>query len=48
MLQCVSLGLLRSDYLPQSFEQNNIKQVEVNTVASSFAGIATRIFQYHR
>ncbi|XP_055389606.1 glutathione synthetase-like isoform X1 [Condylostylus longicornis] len=37
----ISVGILRSDYLAQSFEDNNIKQVEINTVASSFGGIST-------
>uniref|UniRef100_A0A1B6KF67 Glutathione synthetase n=1 Tax=Graphocephala atropunctata TaxID=36148 RepID=A0A1B6KF67_9HEMI len=46
--QCISLGLLRSDYLPQSSQDNIIKQVEVNTIASSFAGISTRLFPFYR
>uniref|UniRef100_A0A1B6GW61 Glutathione synthetase n=1 Tax=Cuerna arida TaxID=1464854 RepID=A0A1B6GW61_9HEMI len=46
--QCISLALLRSDYLSQSSQDNIIKQVEVNTIASSFAGISTRLFAFHR
>lgn len=46
--QSISLGLLRSDYLLHSLRDNNILQVELNTIASSFAGIATAITEYHR
>jgi len=46
--QCVSLGLLRSDYLPQSYQDNIIKQVEVNSIASSFGGISSQLFDFHR
>ncbi|XP_012266341.2 glutathione synthetase-like [Athalia rosae] len=46
--QKLSLGLIRSDYLLHSLEDTTIKQVEVNTIASSFAGIATCITDYHR
>ncbi|XP_055389608.1 glutathione synthetase-like isoform X3 [Condylostylus longicornis] len=38
--QPISLGLLRSDLMLES-RYNNIKQVEINTVASSFGGIST-------
>lgn len=43
--QTISLGLLRSDYM---LHENQIKQVELNTIASSFAGIATVISEYHK
>lgn len=46
--QCINLGLLRSDYLPQSYQDNIIKQVEVNTIASSFGGISSQLFDFHR
>ncbi|KAJ8710621.1 hypothetical protein PYW08_009136 [Mythimna loreyi] len=39
--QSVSLGLFRSDYLMHNEEQNKIKQVEFNTVASSFGAITS-------
>ncbi|XP_067640459.1 glutathione synthetase-like isoform X2 [Eurosta solidaginis] len=41
--QAYSLGLLRSDYLAHTFEDNSIKQVEINTIASSFGGISTHM-----
>ncbi|XP_004536431.1 glutathione synthetase isoform X2 [Ceratitis capitata] len=41
--QAYSLGLLRSDYLAHILEDNSIKQVEINTVASSFGGISTHM-----
>lgn len=44
----MSLGLLRSDYMVHSSSTNKIKQVEINTIASSFAGIATKISIYNR
>lgn len=40
-LQSVSLGLFRSDYLMQNTESNKIKQVEFNTVASSFGAMTS-------
>ncbi|XP_032691229.1 glutathione synthetase-like [Odontomachus brunneus] len=46
--QNVSLGLLRSDYLLHGDSGGKIKQVEVNTIASSFAGIARITSQYHK
>ncbi|XP_046410462.1 glutathione synthetase-like isoform X1 [Neodiprion fabricii] len=46
--QSISLGLLRSDYLLHNLHETNIMQVEMNTIASSFAGIATTITHYHR
>ncbi|KAF9420490.1 hypothetical protein HW555_003240 [Spodoptera exigua] len=39
--QSVSLGLFRSDYLMQNKEHNKIKQVEFNTVASSFGAMTS-------
>ncbi|XP_030377993.1 glutathione synthetase-like isoform X2 [Scaptodrosophila lebanonensis] len=41
--QAYSVGLLRSDYLAHAFEGCAIKQVEINTIASSFGGIATHL-----
>lgn len=46
--QCIMLGLIRSDYLPQSHEGNRIKQVEINTIASSFGGIGTHLVAMQR
>ncbi|XP_078043592.1 glutathione synthetase [Augochlora pura] len=43
--QSISIGLLRSDYM---LHENGIKQVELNTIASSFGGIATVTSQYHK
>ncbi|XP_060815661.1 glutathione synthetase-like isoform X1 [Bombus pascuorum] len=43
--QTLSLGLLRSDYM---LHENQIKQVELNTIASSFGGIVTVTTQYHK
>lgn len=43
----ISLGLLRSDYLPHNVEDNSIKQVEINTIASSFGGISTCMTPMH-
>ncbi|XP_045461190.1 glutathione synthetase-like isoform X2 [Harmonia axyridis] len=40
--QRISLGLLRSDYMVNTKTSNSIKQVEINTIASSFAGISIR------
>lgn len=39
--QRFSLGLLRSDYMVHI--NNKIKQVEINTIASSFGGIGTQM-----
>ncbi|KAM7349254.1 glutathione synthetase-like isoform 2-T2 [Cochliomyia hominivorax] len=41
--QALSLGILRSDYLAHMSEENAIKQVEINTIASSFGGISTHM-----
>ncbi|XP_011139073.2 glutathione synthetase-like isoform X1 [Harpegnathos saltator] len=46
--QRISLGLLRSDYLLHGDLGGKIKQVEINTIASSFAGIASITSQYHK
>ncbi|XP_037046210.1 glutathione synthetase-like isoform X2 [Bradysia coprophila] len=43
----MSLGLLRSDYLPHNVEDNSIKQVEINAIASSFGGISTYMTPMH-
>ncbi|KAK9873866.1 hypothetical protein WA026_002223 [Henosepilachna vigintioctopunctata] len=40
--QRISLGLLRSDYMVNTNTSNSIKQVEINTIASSFGGLSTR------
>lgn len=44
--QRYSLGLVRSDYMIH--KNNKIKQVEINTIASSFGGIGTRIPVFNR
>lgn len=46
--QAYSLGLLRSDYLAHMFEDNSVKQVEINTIASSFGGISTHMMPLQR
>lgn len=43
--QTVTLALLRSDYLPNFSDA--IKQVEINTIASSFGGISTNMAPMH-
>uniref|UniRef100_A0AAG5DPZ8 Glutathione synthetase n=1 Tax=Anopheles atroparvus TaxID=41427 RepID=A0AAG5DPZ8_ANOAO len=43
--QTVTLALLRSDYLPNFSDA--IKQVEINTIASSFGGISTNMTPMH-
>ncbi|KAJ2940815.1 hypothetical protein O0L34_g10064 [Tuta absoluta] len=43
LLQPLSLGLFRSDYLMHEGDCNRIKQVEFNTVASSFGAIANKL-----
>lgn len=47
-LQDISLGLFRSDYLLHNGIDKEIKQVELNTIASSFAGLSTIVSEYHR
>uniref|UniRef100_A0A1B6DNJ1 Glutathione synthetase n=1 Tax=Clastoptera arizonana TaxID=38151 RepID=A0A1B6DNJ1_9HEMI len=44
--QCLTCGLLRSDYLSESTDDNKIKQVEVNTIASSFGGISSILINF--
>ncbi|KAJ8672684.1 hypothetical protein QAD02_003944 [Eretmocerus hayati] len=46
--QRLSLGLIRSDYMLHSDEKNTVKQVEINMISTSFAGLAARISKYHR
>ncbi|KAF5274399.1 hypothetical protein FQA39_LY07279 [Lamprigera yunnana] len=46
--QKVSLGLLRSDYMAHRDAGNRINQVEINTIASSFAGIASQFQNFNR
>lgn len=43
----ISVGLLRSDYLAHCLDDNHIKQVEINTIASSFGGISTFMKTFH-
>jgi len=40
-LQSRCLGLLRSDYLLDVCNSTSVKQVEMNTIASSFAGLTS-------
>lgn len=47
-LQALSLGIFRSDYLAHMSEDNAIKQVEINTIASSFGGISTHMLPLQR
>jgi glutathione synthetase len=45
------LGIHRSDYMlhaPSEGEPYQLKQVELNTIAASFAGLSSRIFNLHR
>lgn len=45
------LGIHRSDYMlhkDKGSDQYNIKQVELNTIASSFAGLSTKVSALHR
>lgn len=44
----ITCGLLRSDYLAHYLDSNIIKQVEINTIASSFGGISTHMTPMHR
>ncbi|CAH0717699.1 unnamed protein product, partial [Brenthis ino] len=43
IVQSLSLGLFRSDYLMQNPDGNKIKQVEFNTVASSFGAMTSNL-----
>lgn len=49
--QQLSLGLIRSDYLldtDSSGKVTGIKQVENNTIAASFGGLASNVADLHR
>lgn len=45
-IQPVSLGLFRSDYMVN--EQDEVKQIEFNTVSVSFGGLSTKVGEVHR
>lgn len=45
-VQPVSLGLFRSDYMVN--QDDEVKQVEFNTVSVSFGGLSTKVGQVHR
>lgn len=50
-VQDLSLGLFRSDYMlhvPDETSSPAVKQVEFNTISSSFGGLAVRVAQMHR
>lgn len=47
-LQEKTLGLFRSDYMVHSHDANEVKQVEFNTIASSFGGISSELQSLHR
>lgn len=44
----ISLALIRSDYLPHKHENGTLKQVEINTIASSFGALATILTNVHK
>lgn len=46
--QKISLGLFRSDYMLHGEYDIKILQVEFNTIASSFAALASKITEFHR
>ncbi|XP_049833687.1 glutathione synthetase-like isoform X2 [Schistocerca gregaria] len=46
--QEVSLGLLRSDYMVHSYSDSVVKQVEINTIASSFGAISSKLTAFNR
>lgn len=51
--QHISLGLFRSDYMVHKdvsdpLAKPEIKQVEFNTIASSFGGLAAKVSALHR
>lgn len=46
--QKISMLHLRSDYLMQSSSNNNLKQVEFNTIAASFGSFSTLLMEYNR
>jgi len=44
----VVVGILQSDYMLHQYEgEYSIKQVELNTIASSFAGLASMVAKLH-
>lgn len=48
--QDLSLGMFRSDYMlhmPEDGSQPSLKQVEFNTISSSFGGLAVRVSELH-
>eukprot|EP00934_Nitzschia_sp_Nitz4_P000509 Nitzschia sp. Nitz4//scaffold22_size323478//117302//118849//NITZ4_000521-RA/size323478-processed-gene-0.395-mRNA-1//1//CDS//3329542977//509//frame0 len=49
-LQADRLGIHRSDYMLHAKEPGTylLKQVELNTIAASFAGLSSKIFDLHR
>ena len=50
-MQKLSLGLFRSDYMVHQGDPDTvptIKQVEFNTIASSFGGLSSRTSDLHR
>lgn len=49
--QTLSLGLFRSDYMadvPSDSKSVSLKQVEFNTISSSFGGLASRVTSLHK
>lgn len=60
MFQPVSLGLFRNDYMldvkdstgnmtsPNNSHKPALKQIEFNTIASSFGGLVSGMWQIHR
>ncbi|KAK5094518.1 Glutathione synthetase [Lithohypha guttulata] len=50
-VQDLSLGMFRSDYMlhvPDDSSSPSLKQVEFNTISSSFGGLAVRVADLHR
>jgi glutathione synthase len=49
-LQPISLGLFRSDYLvhEDGEKKRSVKQVEFNTIASSFGGLSKQTSLLHK
>ncbi|EGV64679.1 Glutathione synthetase [Yamadazyma tenuis] len=45
--QPLSLGIFRSDYMIHEADNNQIKQIEFNTVSVSFGGLSTKVNQLH-
>ncbi|OKL64527.1 hypothetical protein UA08_00202 [Talaromyces atroroseus] len=49
-VQDLSLGLFRSDYMPHTLsgsQTSSLKQVEFNTISSSFGGLSSRVAALH-